>query len=332
MDTISVIVPCYNVEAYLKRCVDSIIDQTYQNLDVILVDDGSTDGTGKLCDDIAQTDPRIRVVHKENGGLSDARNAGIEAAKGEFYSFVDGDDHLEENAYEVMLHEMDDPDVSLVSAGIVVEDIAGNVSLNMSQKRLILDREEALRNLLGPARTIAQSSCNKLFRRQLFHELRYKKGIINEDAELLPKLLDICNLVVLLDKPVYHYVRRRGSITESEFSLWKYQGIDIAYDTLAFCKKKYPQLVPYAHYYVMDALFKTYGELLSSNNRSVFRKQEGLLRVRMVREYFKCVLQKDIMEECGDRVKSIAITAFFGDELTKKLVHMKQRLMKEKGR
>lgn len=327
MNKISVIVPCYNVAGYLERCVDSIVNQTYRELEIILVDDGSSDTTGELCDRLAMTDSRIKVVHKENGGLSDARNAGIDVARGDFYAFVDGDDYLEADAYEAMILEMKDSNVSLVSAGIIVEDIEGNKRINMSEEYLVLSKEEAFINLLGPVRTIAQSSCNKLFRKHLFQELRYKKGIINEDTELLPKILDQCSRVVLLNKPVYHYVRRKGSITESEFSMWKYDGNRIAYDTLLFCKKKYPQLVPYAHYYVMDSLFKLFSELTVSSNRRRFRKQEHLLRAGIVKEYFTCAIQKSIRSECGERIRNMAITAFFGVELTKQLVNFKYRIL-----
>ena len=120
MKKISIIVPCYNVAPYLRRCVDSILNQTYSNFELILVDDGSTDKTGVLCDELEQLDGRIKVVHKQNGGLSDARNAGIDIADGDFLAFVDGDDYLEINAYELMIAEMQDAEVTLVSAGMII--------------------------------------------------------------------------------------------------------------------------------------------------------------------------------------------------------------------
>lgn len=327
MSKISVIIPCYNIAKYLERCVESVINQTYRELEIILVDDGSTDMTGELCDKLSEIDSRIKVLHKENGGLSDARNAGIDVAEGDFYSFVDGDDYLESDAYETMISEMKNGNVSLVSAGIIVEDIEGNRYFSMSNEYVLLNREEALLNLLGPVRTIIQSSCNKLFRKQLFQGLRYKKGIINEDMEILPKILDRCNQVVLLNKPVYYYVRRSGSITEAEFSIWKYQGIENAYDTLRFCKKKYPHLIPYAHYYVMDSLYKTYSELTCSSNRKNFRWQEYMLRLKMIREFFFCIRQEKVMNECGERIKNMAMIACFGEKMIPKLVRIKQKVL-----
>lgn len=117
---ISVIVPSYNVELYLERCVQSLVSQTYTDLEIILVDDGSTDGTGELCDKLARRDHRIKVIHKENGGLSDARNAGIKIATGEYYSFIDGDDFIEADTYECMISEMADPAVSIVAGDFLL--------------------------------------------------------------------------------------------------------------------------------------------------------------------------------------------------------------------
>lgn len=326
MNTISVIVPCYNVAPYLERCINSVVNQTYHNLDIILVDDGSTDDTGRVCDRLAQTDNRIRVVHKENGGLSDARNAGIDVAQGDFLSFVDGDDYLELDAYEVMVLEMQSPNVSLVSAGIIAEDVDGKINAIMSKEKIILNREEAFINLLGAVRTIGQSSCNKLFRKSLFENLRYKNGIINEDMEILPKILDRCQQVILLNKPIYHYIKRAGSITVSEFSNWKYEGVRIATDTRIFCQKKHPQLVPYAYYYEMDSFFKMFMEVVNSSNRREFCKQEHVLRTKVVKTYFKCMQWKFIRMMYGNKIKNMAIMAFLGIELTERLVKFKQRI------
>lgn len=328
MNKITVVVPCYNVALYLDRCVQSILNQTYHNLEVILVDDGSTDGTETICDDFLKKDERIRVVHKENGGLSDARNAGIDVATGEYLVFVDGDDYLEPNAYEMMIAEMQDPEVSLVAAGIITEDINGNVNILMNETKAKLSKEEAFANLLGNNRTIAHSSCNKLFRRQLFDQLRYKKGIIYEDMQILPKILDICEKVVLLNVPVYHYIKRSGSITENAFSSWKYEGSKIADEMVDICRQKYSSLVPYAYYYKIDAVNKMYEELISSVNRKEYKKEELILRAKICLCYLQCVRYTVIRRQFGRRIKNITITAFLGVELTHKLVDWKKRFLK----
>mgnify|MGYP000037330124 FL=1 len=326
MKKISIIVPCYNVAPYLRRCVDSILNQTYSNFELILVDDGSTDKTGILCDELCQLDARIKVIHKKNGGLSDARNAGIDIATGDFLAFVDGDDYLEINAYELMVTEMQDADVSLVSAGMITEDINGNINKLMNETKVKLSREEALANLLGNNRTIGQSSCNKLFRKQLFEQLRYKKGIIYEDMQLLPQILDICEKVVLLNVPVYHYVKRSGSITENKFSRWKYEGRKIADEAIDICKQKYPSLVPYAYYYKLDSVNKMYEELILSVNRKEYKKEELILRVKICLCYLKCMRYTIIKKQFGQRMKDVTITALFGVKLTHKLVDWKARI------
>lgn len=326
MNKISIIVPCYNIAPYLQRCVDSILNQTYSNFELILVDDGSTDKTGELCDELEQLDERIKVVHKQNGGLSDARNAGIDIADGDFLAFVDGDDYLEINAYELMIAEMQDAEVSLVSAGMITEDINGNINKLMNETKAKLSREEAFANLLGNNRTIGQSSCNKLFRKQLFEQLRYKKGIIYEDMQLLPQILDICEKVVLLNVPVYHYVKRSGSITENKFSRWKYEGRKIADEAIDICKQKYPSLVSYAYYYKLDSVNKMYEELILSVNRKEYKKEELILRVKICLCYLKCMRYTIIRKQFGQRMKNVTITAFLGAELTHKLIDWKARI------
>lgn len=326
MNKISIIVPCYNIAPYLQRCVDSILNQTYSNFELILVDDGSTDKTGELCDEVEQLDERIKVVHKQNGGLSDARNAGIDIADGDFLAFVDGDDYLEINAYELMIAEMQDAEVSLVSAGMITEDINGNINKLMNETKAKLSREEAFANLLGNNRTIGQSSCNKLFRKQLFEQLRYKKGIIYEDMQLLPQILDICEKVVLLNVPVYHYVKRSGSITENKFSRWKYEGRKIADEAIDICKQKYPSLVSYAYYYKLDSVNKMYEELILSVNRKEYKKEELILRVKICLCYLKCMRYTIIRKQFGQRMKNVTITAFLGAELTHKLIDWKARI------
>ena len=330
MNTISVIIPCYNVAPYLQRCVNSILNQTYVNLEVILVDDGSTDETGTLCDEMLQLDKRIKVVHKHNGGLSDARNAGIDVATGDFLAFVDGDDYLELNAYELMVAEMQNAEVSLVSAGIIIEDIKGNESILMNDSKVLLSKEEAFINLLGNKRTIVQSSCNKLFRYELFEHLRYKKGVINEDTQLLPFLLDICNKVLLLNKPVYHYIKRPGSLTQSAFSIWKYNGIKHADEMMSLCKRKYPFLISYANYYKLDTLNKMYEELFASENRKEYHKEEMILRCKIVFRYMICLKYPNLKNESGQRIKNMALTAFLGRELTDKLVAWKNTIINGK--
>ena len=323
---ISVIVPSYNVAPYLERCVNSLIAQTYTDLEIILVDDGSTDSTGKLCDEIEKLDSRISVIHKDNGGLSDARNAGIDMAKGEFYSFIDGDDFIELDTYEVMIAEMKDTTVSIVAGGFCITDIKGKESIFMSSERQYLTQEEAFIDLLWGKNYITQSSCNKLFRRSLFKNIRYKKGIINEDMEILPRLLSVSNHVVLLNKVVYHYIKKSGSITSSDYSMERYKAIKIERDIYLMCKSQYPHLMPYASFYELKSLYEMLCNLMGCSNYKEFKMQELSIRWRIVSVFIRCRKWKKITDVFGEEMKVYLITALVGVQNIEKIGKVKKKI------
>lgn len=323
---ISVIVPSYNVAPYLQRCVDSLISQTYSNLEIILVDDGSTDDTGKLCDKIAESDSRIKVIHKENGGLSDARNAGIDIATGEFYSFIDGDDFIEPDTYEVMMKEMENPRVSIAAGGFIVTDVQGNNRISMSPERQYLTKEEAFMDLLGGENYITQSSCNKLFRSSLFEKIRYKKGILNEDMEILPRLLDVSDDVVLLNKAVYHYIKKPGSITTADYSMERYRAIEVERDIYLLCKNKYPQLQPYASFYELKSLYEMLCNLVGCANHKDFKLQELFIRFKIVSVVIRCNRWREIADTYKEELKIYLLNALIGINNIDKLARIKQKI------
>ncbi len=207
---ISVIVPIYNVEQYVEKCVESIMNQTYKDLEIILIDDGSTDGSGNICDEYAIKDSRIRVVHKENGGLSDARNAGIELAKGEFLSFVDGDDYIHPQMLEILYRNLMEQgcDISMCKFCHITEDeIIDTVLIS----DLVRKEECSLKALVTNSSEIA-SACNKLYKRTLFDDIRYPKGKLHEDEYVIHELLGKSEGIVISDAQLYFYVKREGSI------------------------------------------------------------------------------------------------------------------------
>lgn len=309
---ISVIVPCYNVAPYIERCVASLIRQTYQNLEIILVNDGSTDNTREICERLKETDSRIKVVQKENGGLSDARNVGIEAAAGEFYSFIDGDDFIESDTYEALIAEMKDSSVSMVAGGFIVTDIQGNKTVSVCPKRMYLSKEEAFVDLFGRKRYISQSSCNKLFRKELFQNIRYKKGIFNEDMEILPRLLDVSDHVVILNKPIYHYIKKPGSITSSEYSMKRFEATKIEEDIVRLCKEKYKKLIPYATFYELDCYHGMLQNLRECSNRSEFKKQEKIIKFKIFRTAIICCQWRAIRKLYFESIKEIVLSVLFG--------------------
>lgn len=241
---ISVIVPCYNVKPYLRRCIDSIASQASVNLEVIMVDDGSTDGTGKLCDTIAAGDGRIRVIHKANGGLSDARNAGLDAATGPIVAFVDSDDFLPPHAISTMLTLM------LATGADVVEGKQARVADgDNSIKETIaaiapshtFTQSEAITDVLYQ-RTLSCSACGRLLKRRLFERLRFPKGLLYEDLAIIYPLLLQVNKVAHTSACTYCYTQREASIT-GHFTPRRTDVLDILDRLLQQVRAEAPQYV-----------------------------------------------------------------------------------------
>lgn len=212
---ISIIVPIYNVEKYLKRCINSIRSQTYQKLEIILVDDGSPDNCGKICDDYALLDERIKVLHKKNGGLSDARNAGLNIAIGDYIGFVDSDDYINSQMYEILYKNISETesDISVCRFDWVNIETSG-----LSQRKnnvTIFDKYESLGRLFTYSCLDLTLTWNKLYKRSLFNDIRFPKGKIREDEFTTYKLLYLSQNVVLTEKSLYYYMQTPNSIMRS---------------------------------------------------------------------------------------------------------------------
>lgn len=214
---ISVVVPVYNIEDYLERCVDSICGQTYGNLEILLVNDGSTDGSGALCDELAMRDDRIRVFHKENGGSSSARNLGISQAKGEYVGFVDSDDYISADMYRQLLEAVEQYECDIVQIGRDEIDEKGNKLPNICeppQETVMIPAEEFLKEMLLHRGDC--SFCTKLVKKELFERALFPEGELNEDFHLLIKLLPHIEGIVSLPKQTYHVFYRLGSNTRKK--------------------------------------------------------------------------------------------------------------------
>lgn len=210
MEVVSVIVPIYKVEQYLNRCVESIINQTYPYLEIILVDDGSPDRCGEICEEFSRKDNRIRVLHKKNGGLSDARNAGLEIATGKYILFVDSDDYIKKDLIEKCICEAEKNQSDMVIFDFLRVEETGEELCSMElDKSGTYTLQEEPRLLFG-----ATSAWNKLFRRDLFikTEIRFPVGKYYEDLGTIPKLLLLANKITYLKEPFYYYIIRPGSI------------------------------------------------------------------------------------------------------------------------
>ncbi len=241
-DLISVIIPIYNVEPYLRRCVDSVLAQTYRNLEIILVDDGSPDRCGEICDEYAKRDSRIKVIHKENGGLSDARNVGINVSCGKYLSFVDSDDYIDSRFFEVLYSSMieTDTDVSECSFDKVYDDtvIAAIVDIPKPTTHL---PENALSTHMDDG-YFRQTVCNKLYKKEMVSVFPFVTDRINEDEYWTYKIIGNCNLCAHVDVPLYHYYQRNGSIINSTYSLKRLDGVYAKKERAEYMKDKYPSI------------------------------------------------------------------------------------------
>lgn len=212
---VSIIIPIYNVEEYLEQCIDSVLAQTHKEIEVILVDDGSPDNCGAICDNYSMKDSRIRVIHKKNGGLSSARNAGLDIATGEYIMFIDSDDFIEQDMVEALLTLKAESSADIVCCGAYQYSkgkqpyiIKRTVSKNKIET---YGQSDALKKLI--LRTIDCSSCNKLYPKELIGSTRFIDGRNNEDRPFLFELYQRCNTIAYCNKVYYYYRVREGSIT-----------------------------------------------------------------------------------------------------------------------
>lgn len=244
---LSIIVPVYNIMEYLPRCVDSIRRQTYPNLEIILVDDGSTDNSGALAEKMALEDRRIKVLHKENGGSSSARNLGISAAKGEYIGFVDSDDYIEPEMYERLLNAALQENLLMVQTSRDEIDEQGNLMPDVCvppKQPELWDCEHFMRELLMHRGDC--SFCTKLLHRSLLEKERFPEGELNEDFYLLVRLLPKVSAVAILPEQDYHVFYRYGSNTrtrqENEFPRVFTDIVNNADRVFEIVEKEYPDL------------------------------------------------------------------------------------------
>lgn len=248
MKLISVIVPIYNQEKYLERCVDSILRQTYSNLEIILIDDGSTDKSGEICEAYLRKDTRIQVVHKKNGGLSSARNAGIKVARGEYIGFVDSDDFIAEDMYQILMeHCLRYDNISVFQIRLAhVSAENGVEKLEQDGGIVCIEQKEYFKQLLLHIGDC--SFCTKIFKKECFDTLRFNEKLLNEDFELLLKMINdnILQKLGMINTVGYYCWFRSGSITNSGYSKAIVDSIYNSDLAMSIVVKKYPDLTKIA--------------------------------------------------------------------------------------
>lgn len=321
-DLISVVVPVYNVEKYLKKCVASILNQSYKNLEIILVDDGSPDNCPKICDEFSKKDKRIKVIHKKNGGLSDARNAGISVAKGSYITFIDSDDYIEKNYVEILYNSIlvNNSDIA-IGSHVVLYDTGLKIDKSTGDS-YVSNTKEILEKILYDEIDI--SAWAKLYKINLFKNIKYPKGRLFEDTATTYLLVDSAKSISVISKPIYNYVIRNTSITNCSFSKKKMDLILSTEEMRDYVLNKYPDLKKGCNRRMMWAYLSTLSQLAMSKKQYIEEEKFILKYIR--KNGFSILFDR----RAKSRDKFGVITSFFGFKTYKFMWNLYKKMSNRK--
>lgn len=280
---ISVIVPVYKVEKYLSKCIESILNQTFQDFELILVDDGSPDNCGMICDKYAEIDPRIRVIHKKNGGLSEARNAGISIATGDYLTFIDSDDFIDSNYLKNFMDILSQNDSDLIITGIVdFYENDTNIEPNISEEFEVLSREQVFKKMLLQD-DIDVNATAKLYKKAIFENIKYPVGELYEDIKIIYDIVESADTIIFSKYKGYFYLQRIDSIMYSNMSSKKLMLLDTVERLKTLICEKYPNIknamirrYVYCHFHILGrAIFdKNYVQECKRIRKNILNYQE----------------------------------------------------------
>lgn len=319
MPLISIIVPIYNVERYVKKSIESIQNQTYKNLEIILIDDGSTDSSGKICDYFSGRDKRIVVRHKENGGQGTARNMGLDICKGEYIAFLDSDDSMEATCIESLYSFMMDENLDISACNCGRYDEEGNLISLFEEcyKDFIVDGMEAQRRIWY-AECINLAPWGKLYRRELWENIRFAECRYCEDYATMHKIYLYVKRFGYKHEPQVRYLVRKNSSVRS-FNELKLLTLDIADETIEYCKKNAPE--------ALDAAIKKAVNMYFHNYLNMpVNKPEYENYYQRIRLFIKKYRWHILMDNRADKkVKVALIISLFGHNITKSVFSWKKR-------
>ena len=258
-DLISIVVPVYNVDRYLNKCVETLVNQTYKNIEILLINDGSTDNSSNLCNEWIKRDNRIRVFHKKNGGLSDARNYGIEKARGKYISFIDSDDYIKLNMLSILHYYLikNNADISIVSYLMVDENYDNLLDNNIPEKECIsFTKEEAIKELFHD-NSIGNYAWNKLYKKSLFKEIKFPVGKKMEDIGTMYLLFEKANKIIYNPSKCYYYVQREGSILHDKNKKLIQDKYELSRERFLYINSKYPGMIDNKQF-IMDVILRSY--------------------------------------------------------------------------
>lgn len=285
MPLISIIIPIYNVEKYLSRCLDSVLAQTYKNLEILLIDDGSTDSSAIICDEYARKDVRIKVFHKSNGGVSSARNLGLDKARGEYIGFIDADDEIHPDMYQMLFTQLQQTkaDIAACQVEYIKEGVTPTFSV-MNRKQFVFESPEDMCICLGGGYYLGGITCNKLFSKNVIKEIRFNvKTVRAEDTEFLIRISDNVNRFVIIPQILYAYYYHSQSALHRPSLLYLLDECKVMKFFIDFCKERnYLRAISSANKLLIH---RTLGATLVLCFADVHNKHLILLREQL--KYFK---------------------------------------------
>ena len=318
-ELITIVVPVYNVEKYLKKCIDSILCQTYDLLEIILVDDGSLDNSGTICDDYMNADNRVKVIHKKNGGLSDARNVGIDAANGNYITFIDSDDYINcdyiNNLYEMLL--LSNSEIAVCDNYYFYEE---DTLINIDNKKSFktFSKLQALQDMMYQ-KNISNNACGKLYKTELFSVVRYPVGRLCEDLGTTYKLFYKANNICFTSDKYYYYFQRHDSIIHKAFNLNRMDGLTFAFEEKSFISLNESSIIK-------SAINREFMECIYILKTIPLRKEYNLEigKIKKIIKNNRRIVLFD--KKATKKSRFLAFVSYFGVKAIKKIMILKSKI------
>ena len=285
--------PVYNCKMYLNQCVDSIINQTYSNLEIILVDDGSTDDSGKICDDYSEKDHRVVVLHTVNGGAASARNKGLNVAKGEYITFVDSDDWIESDMYHSMLELLKNNSADVAKVGFIKE-YENNLSITLGNEfEGIYSKDEAVIKFLYHENEFCGGVWDKLYKRELFDNVRFPENLITEDYYVNALIYANLNRIAVSSKAYYHYRMQENSVCHQPVNSHTFDEIETAKKLIEFYKENnVAQKLDYEYYLAHSYYDVLYNLVIKDADKKTIKKYQKLFN----KIFYKCIFNFKVLD------------------------------------
>lgn len=306
-ELISIIVPVYNVEEYIDICMDSLVNQTYKNIEIILVDDGSLDSSPSICDKWENTDNRVKVIHKKNGGLSDARNAGLELISGKYVGFIDPDDYIDLNFFEILYKDIRENNAEIAIGGmsrVYGDKIEPEESRNIKSVYTVGDAIDKM-NSFG---YFGVSVCDKLFKSNLFKRNKFLKGKKAEDMFITYDLFMSSKVITYNNSVNYYYIQREGSISHELDENISHDFIEATKHVIDIVNKNYPEHVRGAYTRYIYACIGVYDKYILSS-----RKKEAMKIYKLIKESYKKIDSSSLKGKRLIQLKLIISAPFIYD-------------------